>query len=486
MPARVTPASVYLRSLHAITSNYARFARAQEVMASGKRIRFYSDAPADSARLLDLEGTVARSRHLRDALDAAITATEAQGEVLEQLSSLVATVTQKAQQAANGTLSEEDRQQLAQEIDQLLVEALGFANQEFDGRRLFAGSRVQTAPFVPTTVGGRITAVTYVGDDIVREVQLASGERKPIDVSGFEVFMDLDRGPTQIVGDVGIAAVPGAPDTVVGETALVLAHTATVFGDGAGPGGADSTSGLAPGVSTAEDTILGEHVLEVTTDEATGLPALALDGGVPVPFDGTETDLVVEGPDGAVVHVDVTALTPGFQGTVTLEASGTVAIEGGPPEPIAFTADQVLSDGNGRVLHVDTQDVTKEGDAYAVMPGTETLFDVLIRLRDDLAGDAALPDVGLTDRTLARLEALDAAHQGILRALTTVGARAASFERLSDSLDFFSVKLDEKRGEIEGADVFEASVELAEAENAYQFALAAAARLQQPTLLDYL
>ena len=60
------------------------------------------------------------------------------------------------------------------------------------------------------------------------------------------------------------------------------------------------------------------------------------------------------------------------------------------------------------------------------------------------------------------------------------------FERLSDSLDFFSLKLDEKRGEIEGADVFEASVELSEAENAYQFALAAAARLQQPTLLDYL
>ena len=255
MPTRVTPASVYLRSLYAITSNYARFARAQQVMASGKRIQVYSDAPADSARLLDLEGTVARSRHLRDALDAAVTATEAQGEVLEQLSSLVATVTQKAQQAANGTLSEQDREQLAQEIDQLLVEAVGFANQEFDGRRLFAGSKVHASPFVPTTVGGRITAVTYVGDDIVRQVQLASGERKPVDVSGFEVFLDLDRGPTQIVGDVGLAAVPGAPDTVVGETPIVVAHTATVFGDGAGPGGGDSASGLAPGASGHREAV---------------------------------------------------------------------------------------------------------------------------------------------------------------------------------------------------------------------------------------
>ncbi|MFG0317793.1 MAG: flagellin, partial [Planctomycetota bacterium JB042] len=262
---------------------------------------------------------------------------------------------------------------------------------------------------------------------------------------------------------------------------------ATTLGDVALGVGGDAASGLKPGASTASDTIVGPHTVSVFEDVATGERFLSIDGGDPVQFDGTETDLPLETPDGAVLHVDTTAIVPGFTGDVPVVGDGTVSVDGGPPQALSFQSDFTVTGGDGRVVHLDTTNVRRTGENLAVFPGTESVFDVIIGLRDDILGEGGFPDVGLADRIQARLASLERGQDTLLGALAEVGSRGATFERLSDSLALFEVSLEGRINDLEGTDLFDGSVEIAEAESAYQAALAVTGKLSQlPNLLNFL
>lgn len=487
MTIRTTPLALYTRTLSDLQRSYGRLAQAQIDVASGKRLHFVSDDPADAARLLSTKGALARTLQARESLSSASFATQKQSEVLESLSTVLSTARVKAEGAANGINSKFELETFAAELDGLLGELVAKANTKLEGRYLFSGSKVGTPPILTGGAGGSIQSVQYGGDDLTRMVRIGPHETKPIDVSGKDVFFTSDRAPSVFAGPSGLKGTTGASDTMVGTAELVIEHLATTLGDGALGSGGDTVSGLQPGLSSADDTIVGNHTLTVGVDEASGQPALWLDGGDPVPFDGTETDLELEAPDGSVIHVDVTALTAGFTGDVPIVADGTIAVAGGPPQPLSFQDDFVLDGGDGRVVHLDTTEVRRTGENLAVFPGTESVFDAIIGLRDDILGQGGFPDEGLASRIQARLASLDRGRDTLLGALAEVGSRSATFERLEESLSLFELSLEERAGELEGTDLFEGSAEIAEAEAAYQAALAVTGKLGKlPSLLNYL
>jgi flagellar basal body-associated protein FliL len=82
-------------------------------------------------------------------------------------------------------------------------------------------------------------------------------------------------------------------------------------------------SGIGPGISIEMSTLRGafrEHAL--TVDAAT--KTIELDGGIPVHFEGRETDLEVRGQGGDVVYVDVSRVERGFHGEVHVGVLGSV------------------------------------------------------------------------------------------------------------------------------------------------------------------
>lgn len=487
MPFRITPGVQFRHALFDMSNAFTRFARAQSQISTGQRVQVFSDDPSAAARALDLRTTISRTGQSRESIEQARSAADTQSGVLEEISALLIDARGLGQGAASGANSASDLEAFASDLESILDQVVARANQRFEGRYLFAGSKIASVPFPASRSFGSITSVSYQGDDITRRVRLGPADVKNVDLSGQDVFLSVQRSDTVLSGNAGLQAVLNANDTMVGSAKIVVAHTATVYGDGAGPGGGDTASGLAPGASSAADTVVGAagvHKLTVSVD-AFGISSIALDGGTPVPFAGTETDLPISNGS-EQVHVDVTGLTPGFTGIVPLTGNGTIQVEGGPVQALTFTDDFVLADAEGRVVHLDTTDVTRADETLAVFPGTETVFDILIGLRDEVRGKAGFDSAGFVNRVQARLVALDRSHEGILRATSELGARSVSFDRIATSLEDFELALEERRGELELTDVFQASLELAQAENAYQAALAAAAKLNGPTLLNYL
>lgn len=488
MPFRITPQSIMRRSLFDMTNSYGRLADAQIDISSTKRLRVFSDHAADSARALDLRNTLQRTIQSRASIDDASRAADSQAELLEEVSALIAQARQLGESGAVDSKTPADLKSIATEIDSILEQIVGMGNQQVDGRYTFSGSRIDTRPFTVNRSFGKIVGVSYQGDEVVRQVRLGPGDFKEIELSGRRAFLDVERAATLLVGGTGLKPTQGASDTMVGTARLWIEHTSTVIGDGA-LGGGDSVSGIALGTSTANDTIIGPagaHRITIASDGAGGR-TIRLDDGEAIPFAGNETDLRVENGSGDAVHLNLTGVGASFTGDVDLTGNGTIAVDGGPTQALTFTPDYLLQDGSGRAMHLDTTSLVRGGETFVTFPGTESVFDVLIGLRNELQLTTGLDPNERVARIQARLGALDEAHDGVLDGLSTLGAKSASFQRVSSSLEFFELSLDEKRGELEDTDLFAATIQLSESENAYQAALQAAAKLLAgPTLLNFL
>lgn len=103
------------------------------------------------------------------------------------------------------------------------------------------------------------------------------------------------------------------------ERILFIAH----LGNTRHPLSFHEESGLRPGLSYANATFRGrfhDHTMIVSASAKT----LQLDGGEPVPFEGTEEDLFVEDQTGEGVYVDVSQIHDDFNGEISVGVHGRI------------------------------------------------------------------------------------------------------------------------------------------------------------------
>ncbi|WP_220138441.1 flagellin, partial [Nocardioides massiliensis] len=112
-------------------------------------------------------------------------------------------------------------------------------------------------------------------------------------------------------------------------------------------------------------------------------------------------------------------------------------------------------------------------------PGTTTVFQDLDALATALrAGD--------TDQIRAGIEKLGGVLDRMTTAIADVGSRAARIEQAGQAAEDAQLALTTNLTSLEQTDLPRAIVDLQMQETAYQAALAATARVMQPSLLDFL
>jgi flagellar hook-associated protein 3 FlgL len=110
--------------------------------------------------------------------------------------------------------------------------------------------------------------------------------------------------------------------------------------------------------------------------------------------------------------------------------------------------------------------------------GANSIFAVLEGIATKLEGDTT----GLRD-DLARL---DSTSIGIRNGLSTVGARTNQLERMRQAADDAVLNVSKTLSDVEDIDLPQTITELQLQQTAYQAALAAGARVVQPSLIDFL
>ncbi len=171
------------RVLSQLAATQQRLLSAQDQVSTGKRIQLPSDDPVDIQRMLAAKTDIELGQQFTRNINLALGELSATESALSQMSALFSRANELAVQAANGTLSGTERGLIAQEVSQLLTQAIDLGNTRYAGHYIFAGQLTDTAPYVPddpTTP----TVVTYAGDMGRIDREVAEGSRISVNITG--------------------------------------------------------------------------------------------------------------------------------------------------------------------------------------------------------------------------------------------------------------------------------------------------------------
>lgn len=473
-------------ALRYIQSNYAQLSKLNEQLASGKRIQRPSDSPTEIVQIqqnraedLRLDSHLKTIRDTGVVLQTGVNALLESRDVLTQAKDIAIEVNSATHDAATDNA-------FAHQLDVVIDQMLRVGNRQLpDGRYIFGGTASNAPPFVVTAQDSaeHPTEVAYRGSDQASEAVVGKAISVGTLIPGDQVFQSRHRGITAFIGQTG--ARPGTgTDSATAPGSLLVKHTLTTMA---------GASGLSTGTSSAaSDTIIGPsgaHTLTLVDTSGTGASGtVSLNGGPPVSFTTAGTDLKVTGPHGEAVFLNTTAITPGFNGTVSLTATGTLSVDGGATsKPIDFSANQVVTDGTtGAMTNVDSAQIRRAGTDRLDYQGATDVFQVLIALRDDIRNTHGL---SATDRSHAisrHMTALDRVNNGVIDALGTQSVQAEYLTKLETRTTDVQLEIQKATDGIEGINVASTIAEVQKQQNLFQMSLQLTARMNSLSLANFL
>ncbi len=204
---RMSTAQVYYQNVTNMMQKQTRLNELSEQLSTGKRFLKPSDDPVAAVRALDISENLARLEQYGRNANTANTQLALEDSVLDGVGTVLKRVRELVVQANNASQGSESRAAIASEVEARVGELLNLANtRDASDEFIFAGFQSHTQPFVAS--GG---AVSYVGDDGQRFLQLAENADVAVRDSGREVFMSAGSGN----GVYTISAAAGNTGTAV-------------------------------------------------------------------------------------------------------------------------------------------------------------------------------------------------------------------------------------------------------------------------------
>ncbi|MCR9244293.1 MAG: flagellar hook-associated protein FlgL [bacterium] len=473
MTLRITQGMLYSRALADVQRGLRRYSQLQQEVATGRKINRPSDDPAAALRILPLRSDLRNLDQLANNAALARETLDTGSASMEDASALMQRARELTTQAANGTLSAEDRASIASEIDQMLSQLVSIGNSRRGDRYLFGGTESSIAPFelVDGPGGSR---VVYRGNHDMLEVEVAPGVTTALNLPGDGIFMQRDRGATTfsvLPGQTATgAASAGGGDTGVGfgELRVTFAglHTNAPATVTAGAGVTDAVGELSYSFTSSPDTL-----------SVDGGPALTL----PITNGNFRTG------DGRAISLTVTGVPATTSGTFTARAG--LSTDGGESvtEVDTFPGTVMIRNAHdGTVLNVDVASLTRTGTDQVKYEGTFDAFTTLVTLRDVMLNEEALPEETVRGRVAQMLTEVDGAHDSVLDGLRELGFRSSSMDALQNRVEGLRISRQQSLSLVQDTDIAEAILELQRQDLSYQAALQVSSRVIQTSLTGIL
>ncbi|OIV47539.1 flagellar hook-associated protein 3 [Sodalis sp. TME1] len=190
---RLSTSMIYQRNLDAISESYSKWENTGQQLATGKRVNVPSDDPIAASQAIKLGQSQALNSQYSAARTSATNSLSAETTVLEQVTDVIQSAQTLLVQAGDGTLSDQDRQSLATQLQSYKDQLLNLANsQDGNGNYLFAGYKTNSAPFVEAEDG----SVSYSGGGQAMTQQVDASRSMTVGDTGSAVFMSLTAGYT--------------------------------------------------------------------------------------------------------------------------------------------------------------------------------------------------------------------------------------------------------------------------------------------------
>jgi flagellar hook-associated protein 3 FlgL len=157
---RVTNNMLISNMMRNLNSSLKRMQRVHNQMSSGKRFSMPSEDPVGVARSLKLRADLNENRQFKKNAEDALSWLETTETALMQIKEVLQRARELAVQGANGVLSPEDCQKIAEEVVQLRDQLVSLGNSTYAGKHIFAGYKTNQAPVGLNPDG----SLNYAGD----------------------------------------------------------------------------------------------------------------------------------------------------------------------------------------------------------------------------------------------------------------------------------------------------------------------------------
>lgn len=220
---RITTNMVSNQIIENLNIDLARLHEVHQQVSSGKRVNKPSDDPLAAHRIVNLEEALAgvdqyqrNSDYVMNWISASETALQDAADTLMRANTLA------VRGANDATLGQEELNAIADEVNGLLEHAFMSANVTSEGKYIFGGYQTQSTPFTAVMVAGEITAVNYVGDSGVEQIEIDLGYTVNRNIPGDTVFqpaagVDIFATLINLRDDLRAGNIP-AVRTAIGDT----------------------------------------------------------------------------------------------------------------------------------------------------------------------------------------------------------------------------------------------------------------------------
>jgi flagellar hook-associated protein 3 len=140
----------------------------------------------------------------------------------------------------------------------------------------------------------------------------------------------------------------------------------------------------------------------------------------------------------------------------------------------------------GEVLYVDTSSINATGVELVSVPGSHSIFDVLVTIRDVFRNERNLSDAQFRAIQEPLLNGLEEVNTLLLQTEVSVGSRIGFLDDLKNTLDEIKFDTDSEKTRLEEADIAQIAIDLSRREVLYQMSLSVAAKIMSMSLLDFL
>lgn len=212
---KISTAQFFRSNAEALTKGQFTVSELQAKLGSGKQLTSPSQDPHKSSLISRLESNLERQTIYQENIAVAKTRLTTEETALSSITEVFLRASELAIQGANGTMASEDRAVLGAEVAELRKELIRLANtRDVNGEYIFAGNRVDTAPFVDDGTG----QIQYIGDTGKLNVNVSDSRSIKVNTVGNELLLTEDfaaiRALEQGLIQDDIAAIQSSIDTI--------------------------------------------------------------------------------------------------------------------------------------------------------------------------------------------------------------------------------------------------------------------------------
>lgn len=496
---RISQNMIYSSSIQYMNSTLSNLAEAQEQNSTQKKINRPSDNPAGYAEARKLTSVIAGLDQYSNNIDTAKSWLNQADSTLLEASTTMTSIVEKAQQASTGTLSAENRQQVATQVRGLFDQMLSLANTTVSGNSIFAGQKTDGPAFKEVLYASvqdssltqsAVTSVTGSSDTSVLVHFSNSGTIGG--AAALSYAYSSDGGTTWTQGNLAAGATTlslggcsatlksGSAVTATGGgsgTSLTLRPSAQYLGDDQ-DGAAVRKYGASLVNAKAEGSFPGNVTVRIASNATLPGPisySYSLDGGMTWANGNVSSNsrLLVAGGYLDLSSNGGNTLATGDQFTIVPDMAD-IKVNISP-------TGSVVINNVGKDVFGGLYQAVGASNASVVFGSNpaQNVFEVI----GSLIGHLETNDMDGVGDDLTNLKT---AQSHLENAASSVGARENRLDSASNTLSVLRDNNETSLSAVEDVDAAQALIELSKYQYAYQSVLASSTKIMGMSILNYI